>query len=400
MRPRRERWPALPPHTHDEPLRLFHGAALARLRDWGDLPRPRLVYLDPPFATRRAWHRARTFDTPDGPRTLERVAWRDDVDDGFDAWVDRMETLLVAIRDVLADDGSLLLHIDHHAGPYLAVACDRVFGRGDRASGGPGFRNELIWSYGLGGSSPRFYPRKHDTILWYTRGPRWFFDPPRVPATSNRMAGQTKKATDVFDIPTLNNMARERTGYPTQKPLALLERLVRAHTEPGDLVLDPCAGSGTTAIAAANLGRRAIAIDRADEAIATLRERLLVAGRPFTVDRFDDAETTSDASAARHPTRDSANTEVPAPARIAGSDAIPFVLARSGARVRVAPTDPHLPLTLAAAGDLRDDTLHIREAAVAPGGAASFDLPTAPAYLVRDVAGRERLLAPPADGPT
>jgi len=153
------------------------------------------------------------------------------------------------------------------------------------------FVNHLIWSYGLGGSSPRRFARKHDDILFYCLDPAlYFFDPPRVPATSNRMKGKSKKATDVLripalreipafatellEIPSINNMAKERQGYPTQKPLALLDLLIGACCPMGGVVLDPCCGSGTTLVAAATAGRRAIGLDINPDAIAISTSRL------------------------------------------------------------------------------------------------------------------------------
>ena len=164
------------------------------------------------------------------------------------------------------------------AAPYLALRCDRIFGFGDRAGGGPGFRNELIWSYGLGGSSPRCHAKKHDTLLWYSKGSRWFFAPHMVPATSQRLAGKLKKGTSIWEIPSINNMAKERTGYPTQKPLPLLERIVACHAPPGGLVADLCCGSGTTLVAAASAGRRAIGADLGALAQEVAGGRLLAAG--------------------------------------------------------------------------------------------------------------------------
>ena len=136
--------------------------------------------------------------------------------------------------------------------------------------------NHLIWRYGLGGSSPRRFARKHDDILYYSKGEEYYFDPPMVPATSNRMKGEMKKATDVLDVASINNMSKERTGYPTQKPVALLEMLVGSCCPPGGVVLDPCCGSGTTLVAAARLGRRWIGIDANPEAIAIARSRVEV----------------------------------------------------------------------------------------------------------------------------
>jgi DNA modification methylase len=135
--------------------------------------------------------------------------------------------------------------------------------------------NHLIWSYGLGGSSPRRFARKHDDILLYCLDPeRYWFVPPMVPATSQKMKGQMKKATDVLDIPSINNMATERVGYPTQKPLALLELLVGACCPPGGVVLDPCCGSGTTLVAAKGLGREWVGCDLRPEAVELARQRL------------------------------------------------------------------------------------------------------------------------------
>lgn len=222
-----------------------------------------LVYADPPFDTGRSFR-----------DTAGREAYRDRTGPG--QWLTELEQLLVVARELLTPEGSLVLHCDHRRAHHAAVLCDEVFGAGARGDDprAPGFRNELVWCYGLGGSSPRYYPRKHDTLLWYTRGRAWHFEAPRMAARSRRMAGQTKKVPDWWDLPSLNNMAAERTGYPTQKPLALLERLVGAHTRPGELVLDPCCGSGTTLVAAHRLGRRFVGIDCGELAIETTLMRL------------------------------------------------------------------------------------------------------------------------------
>jgi DNA modification methylase len=144
----------------------------------------------------------------------------------------------------------------------------------DELFGVSGFVNHLIWTYGLGGSSPRRFARKHDDVLYYAKGSDYFFEPPLVPATSNRMKGQLKKASDVIRIPAINNMALERTGYPTQKPLALLSLLVNACCPPGGTVLDPFCGSGTTLLAATESGRRFLGIDINPDAVRIARDRL------------------------------------------------------------------------------------------------------------------------------
>jgi len=214
-----------------------------------------LLYIDPPFNTGKRQLGADGMSYADSWPSIED--WL--------AWLHlRLATTLPALKDT----GPVLLHIDWRTCHHARLLLDRLLGA-DR------FVNHLIWSYGLGGSSPRRFARKHDDILFYCIDPeRYYFDPPEVPATSRRMVGQMKKATDVLDIPALNNMAAERTGYPTQKPLALLEMLVKACSPEGGTVLDPCCGSGTTLVAARKLGRAAIGWDTNPDAVEIARSRL------------------------------------------------------------------------------------------------------------------------------
>ena len=118
---------------------------------------------------------------------------------------------LIEMRRILKDDGSIYVHCDPTASHYLKQLMDAIFGIAN-------FRNEIIWAYGLGGSSPKRFSRKHDVILFYTKSDSYTFNKPQTPATSQKLKGQMKGATDVWNIPSLNNMAKERTGYPTQKP--------------------------------------------------------------------------------------------------------------------------------------------------------------------------------------
>jgi DNA modification methylase len=211
-----------------------------------------LAYLDPPFNT--------------GRRHTGRSGAYDDSFSDITAYLDFMRARLTLVIQSLQPDGALLLHCDWRTSHRLRVLLDELLG--DQC-----FVNHLIWSYGLGGSSPRRFARKHDDILFYARSDSYYFDPPMVPARSNRMRGQLKKASDVIDIPAINNMATERVGYPSQKPLALLELLIGACCRPGGLVLDPFCGSGTTLVAAERMGRRSIGIDINPEAIKTVRHR-------------------------------------------------------------------------------------------------------------------------------
>lgn len=228
------------------------------------------VYADPPFNTGREQVSPPNGDSTTFSEHRSReigLSYSDSFGSAraFIAW---LKPRVVATLPALKPSALIALHVDWRTCHHVRLMLDELFGE-DR------FVNHLIWSYGLGGSSPRRFARKHDDILLYSLDPeKYFFDPPRVPATSQRLRGQTKKATDVLDIPSINNMARERTGYPTQKPLALLDLLVRACCPPGGTTLDPCCGSGTTLVAAAGAGRVAIGCDLNPDAVRIARSRL------------------------------------------------------------------------------------------------------------------------------
>lgn len=211
-----------------------------------------LAYLDPPFNTGKAQSaEAGRYDD----------CWPD-----TRSYLDFLSPRIEQVHRLLKPTGSILLHCDWRTSAHLRLMLDDIFREEN-------FVNHLIWRYGLGGSSPRRFARKHDDILFYGRTDAYYFDPPRVPATSARMKGMTKKATDVIDVPSINNMARERVGYPTQKPLALMELLVRACCPPGGIVLDPFCGSGTTLVASIATDREYLGIDVSDVAVAIARQR-------------------------------------------------------------------------------------------------------------------------------
>lgn len=212
------------------------------------------VYADPPFNT--------------GVRKRGEAGSYDDAWATIDDWLGWLGERLTATVPAVKATGLILLHLDWRTSHRARVMLDDLLGA-------ECFVNHLIWSYGLGGSSPRRFARKHDDLLLYCVDPqRYWFEPPMVPATSVRLAGKLKKATDVLDIPALNNMAKERTGYPTQKPLALLELLIGACCPPGGVVLDPCCGSGTTLVAARRTGRVGIGCDSNPGAIEIARQRV------------------------------------------------------------------------------------------------------------------------------
>ena len=251
-----------------------------------------LIYLDPPFNSNKtyaapigskaagaAFKDAWTFDDADrvylallqerDPTTFAIIeAARLTHGKGMAAYLGMMAQRLVEMRRLLTPTGSLYLHCDPTASHYLKILMDAVFKPN-------AFRNEIIWVYGLGGSSKRYFSKKHDCLLFYSKTKDYIFHKPQVPATSQRMKGQMKGMLDAWtDIPTINNQAKERTGYPTQKPLALLDRVIEASSNPGDVVLDPFCGCATAAVSAERLQRQWVGIDVSTKAAELVVTRL------------------------------------------------------------------------------------------------------------------------------
>ncbi len=251
-------------------------SAQAHHADWLDFVRTLepasvdFLYADPPFNTGK--RRASPPGAADAGRTAD-ASYADSWPD-TDAWLAWLEERLAATIPAIKPTGLICLHVDWRTCHRARVLLE------DHLLSPDHFVNHLVWTYGLGGSSPRRFARKHDDLLLYAIDPAlYWFEPPMVPATSNRMRGELKKATDVLDIPAINNMANERTGYPTQKPLALLDLLVRACCPPGGTVLDPCCGSGTALVAAVMGGRSAVGCDATEHAVEVAHGRLAEVGR-------------------------------------------------------------------------------------------------------------------------
>lgn len=246
----------------------------------------RLVYVDPPFNTgkvqRRERIRAQSTEGP-GDRggfggrrySVERVtsgAYVDRFDDFESFLLPRVEAALRC----MTPDGSLFVHLDHREVHYVKVALDRLLGR-ER------FVNEIIWSYDYGGRPKDRWPNKHDTILWYVLDPESYvfeFDEiDRIPYMAPSLVGaekaeRGKTPTDVWWNTIVPTGGREKTGYPTQKPLGILNRIVRVHSRPGDVVLDFFAGSGSTGEAAAQNDRGFVLVDENPEAVQIAARRL------------------------------------------------------------------------------------------------------------------------------
>jgi site-specific DNA-methyltransferase (adenine-specific) len=245
-----------------------------------------LVYLDPPFNTGRTQTREylRTPRAAGGDRrgfggrryrTLRLGARA--FPDRFDDYLGFLEPRLREARRVLRPTGSLYLHLDYREVHYCKVLLDGIFGR-------PCFVNEVIWAYDYGARTRRRWPPKHDNILVYAReAGRHLFRPDevdRIPYLAPGLVGPEKAArgklpTDTWWHTIVSPTGKEKLGYPTQKPLGLLSRIVKASSPPGGTVLDFFAGSGTTGEAAARAGRAFILVDHSPEAIAVMKRRFL-----------------------------------------------------------------------------------------------------------------------------
>ena len=275
-----------------------------------------LIYLDPPFNSKRM------YQAPIGSAAEKKASkkgqtasfhdiwvWDEDVDIRLEsvmtthsrlfayidvvgeihglamkAYLTFMAQRIIEMHRVLKDTGSLYLHCDPTASHYLKLILDLVFGKDN-------FKNEIIWSYQTGGVSKRWFGKKHDIVFLYSKTEDYFIDLTRVKekrteevlrriGTGNECATRATDTErlpfDVWNIQALNAMAKERTGYPTQKPLALLDRIIKASSSEGDLVMDPFCGCATTCVAAQNLHRKWIGIDVSEVAADLVADRLSV----------------------------------------------------------------------------------------------------------------------------
>jgi site-specific DNA-methyltransferase (adenine-specific)/adenine-specific DNA-methyltransferase len=297
------------------------GALLSELAGKVDL-----IYIDPPYGTGR--YRA-PLQEPGRGGTVRSGRGFSDESALRPEYVDSLYELFVAGRELLSERGQIFVHVDYRASALARLLLDEVLGP-------QALRNEIVWHYASGSRPTRFYARKSDTILWYAPGKEYVFHPERIGKPRNRCwkcdtvldrwnhmkaccdedgrtyrtirsGGRVYKYYDDepippssvwLDIPHIQQKDPQRTGYPTQKPIALLERIIWAHSEPGDLVADLCCGSGTTLVAAQKHGRRWLGCDASRLAVHLSRQRLLEGGEgmgeakgeakgagPFTVER-------------------------------------------------------------------------------------------------------------------
>jgi site-specific DNA-methyltransferase (adenine-specific) len=243
-----------------------------------------LIYIDPPFntGTDQTRTRIKTVRATDGDRTgfggrryaTIRIG-TSSFADVFDDYLEFLEPRLVEAHRVLGAHGSLYFHIDYREVHYCKVLIDAIFGRDC-------FLNEVIWAYDYGARTRRRWPAKHDNILVYAKDPEQYTfnyaDIERIPYMAPGLVGREKAAagklpTDTWWHTIVPTNSSERTGYPTQKPLGILKRVVQASSNPGDLVLDFFAGSGTTGAACLAMGRRFILVDNNEQALEVMARR-------------------------------------------------------------------------------------------------------------------------------
>jgi DNA modification methylase len=248
-----------------------------------------LIYLDPPFFSNR------TYEVIWGDEAEVR-SFEDRWEGGINVYVNWMRERVMEMHRILKPTGSIYLHCDFHASHYLKVMMDDVFGVNN-------FQNEVVWAYKSGGATRKRWARKHDVLLFYAKNERKMKFNPEQEKSYNRdfkpyrFEGVKEykdevgwytlvNMKDVWNIDMVGRTAKERLGYPTQKPEALLERIVKASSNQGDVVLDPFCGCGTTVAVAERLGRQWIGIDISPTAVGLMKARLQKMGGTATASRI------------------------------------------------------------------------------------------------------------------
>jgi len=249
-----------------------------------------LIYIDPPFNTGKKQARKQISVSQDengdrvgfgGNRYQTTVIGERAYRDYFDDYLSFLEPRLVEAHRVLKSNGSLYFHIDYREVHYCKVLLDDIFGRDS-------FINEIIWAYDFGGRSKKRWPAKHDNILFYAKNPEKYTfnrdEVDRIPYMAPGLVGKEKAARGKFPTDTwwhtiVGTNSNEKTGYPTQKPVGVLKRIVGASSKQGDIVMDFFAGSGTIGEVCNELGRNFILVDNNPQAINVMRERFGDAGK-------------------------------------------------------------------------------------------------------------------------
>ncbi len=249
-----------------------------------------IVYIDPPFFS-NANYRAKSS----GTGKIQRDAYKDEWPGGMKEYLTMLALRFLFIKYLLADTGSVWVHLDWHAAHYVKIIMDEIFGEEN-------FINEIIWNYKSGGSSKKHFARKHDTILFYSKTQDYYLNIPKEKSYNRGLKPYHFKGVkeyedklgwytlvnmkDVWQIDMVGRTSGERTGYATQKPEALLERIIESCSVPGDTVCDFFGGSGTLAAVASKMGRKWISCDAGHSAIAASEKRLASLGAEFAYERL------------------------------------------------------------------------------------------------------------------
>jgi site-specific DNA-methyltransferase (adenine-specific) len=263
--------------------RIIFGDNLAALKTAADQS-IELIYIDPPFNTGREQSRTRIRTRPSGngdrvgfqgKRYETQVVSRSGYRDSYDDYLAFLEPRLREALRVLTPQGSLYFHIDYREVHYCKILLDEIFGR-------ESFINEIIWAYDYGARTRKRWPAKHDNILWYAKDPKRYtfnYDEiERIPYMAPDLVGEEKAKrgklpTDTWWHTIVGTNSREKTGYPTQKPVGILRRIIQASSNPGDTVLDFFAGSGTVGAVCLELGRNFMLVDNNPQAIEVMKKR-------------------------------------------------------------------------------------------------------------------------------
>lgn len=265
-----------------------------------------VIYIDPPFRTGQVFTmrvRVGEKEWRSGTGSFVQNTYEDNMD--FAPYMDMMRETLTAAKELLSETGVIYLHIDYHMHPHLRLLMDEIFGESN-------FLNEIIWSYQTGGRARRFFSRKHDVILFYRKSKKYFFNLEGVPVSrqdtrrnhmkrhvdaDGRVYRSIKSGSKIYtyyddepafpgdvwdDVSHLQQKDPQRTGYDTQKPIKLLERVILSSSQPGDLICDLFTGSGTTLEAAWLNDRRFVGVDQNNYALQTTRRRMDGANVTYT----------------------------------------------------------------------------------------------------------------------
>ncbi|MCQ2550780.1 MAG: site-specific DNA-methyltransferase [Clostridia bacterium] len=247
-----------------------------------------MIYIDPPFFSKAKYDAAIKVDS--SIPAVKLLAYEDNLD--LTDYLKMVTVRLLLMKEILADDGTIWVHLDWHASHYVKIILDEIFGEKN-------FVNEIIWTYKSGGSGKKHFSRKHDSILVYSKTGKYYLNPGQEKSYNRDFKPYRFKGVkeykdelgwytmvnmkDVWHIDMVGRTSAERTGYATQKPEALLERIIEASTKEGDLCCDFFAGSGTLASVAERLGRRWIMADSGMLAVTSATNRLAKAGANFKV---------------------------------------------------------------------------------------------------------------------